>query len=257
MACGPSSGGSAICGLKKAPKTPVIDAPMICRIFYPCFSGFPPSGFCPWTQSGPTNRDDENAVTRARFCLLNNSMWISEHEARSTPPRMPVTTRIIFSVRNPNQNPSFSATILGWRGVKNPSPWGCERTPLRSKHRSVAPFERHSLSQRHPKKTWQNSIKDLRLSTKKAGETRKKTSIFQPKKWLIINVGKKHQKVMKSVKGWFFPITSWWFQPLWKSMIVKLGIFPNFRGENKNTWHHHLGYVWFFLWQFFSKHPHC
>ena len=28
-------------------------------------------------------------------------------------------------------------------------------------------------------------------------------------------------------------LTSWWFQPIWK-MLVKMGIFPNFRGENQN-----------------------
>ena len=27
-------------------------------------------------------------------------------------------------------------------------------------------------------------------------------------------------------------MTSWWFQPIWK-ILVKMGIFPNFRGENK------------------------
>ena len=222
MACGPSSGGSAICGLKKAPKTPVIDAPMICWIFYPCFSGFPPSGFCPWTQSGPTNRDDENAVTRARFCLLNNSMWISEHEARSTPPRMPVTTRIIFSVRNPNQNPSFSATILGFFGWKIQVLGAAnERLSARNTGRSL-PL-RGTLWANDTPRTWDKHQKGWRNN--------KKHQPSNQKKWFIINVGKKHQKVMKSVKGWFFPITSWWFQPLWKNMIVKLGIFPNFRGE--------------------------
>ncbi len=44
--------------------------------------------------------------------------------------------------------------------------------------------------------------------------------------------------------------TGWWFQPLWK-IIVKLGIFPNFRGENKkylkpppslHVPNHHFGY---------------
>ena len=195
---------------------------MICWIFYPCFSGFPPSGFCPWTQSGPTNRDDENAVTRARFCLLNNSMWISEHEARSTPPRMPVTTRIIFSVRNPNQNPSFSATILGFCG------WKIQVLGLRT---NASPLETQV-----GRSLWEalfepTTPQGLEISTKKAGETTKKHQPSNQKKWFIINVGKKHQKVMKSVKGWFFPITSWWFQPLWKNMIVKLGIFPNFRGE--------------------------
>ena len=34
----------------------------------------------------------------------------------------------------------------------------------------------------------------------------------------------------------------WWLnQPIWKNMLVKLGIFPNFRGENsKKKWNHHL-----------------
>ena len=36
---------------------------------------------------------------------------------------------------------------------------------------------------------------------------------------------------------------SWWLnQPLWKNItVVKMGIFPNFRGENeKNLWNHQL-----------------
>ncbi len=33
--------------------------------------------------------------------------------------------------------------------------------------------------------------------------------------------------------------TSWWFQPLWK-ILVKMGIFPNFRAEKQNIWNHHL-----------------
>ena len=36
-------------------------------------------------------------------------------------------------------------------------------------------------------------------------------------------------------------VTGWWCQPIWK-IVVKLDIFPNFRGENsKNLWNHHLG----------------
>jgi len=33
--------------------------------------------------------------------------------------------------------------------------------------------------------------------------------------------------------------SSWWFQPIWK-ILVKLEIFPNFEGENRNGWNHHL-----------------
>ena len=40
-------------------------------------------------------------------------------------------------------------------------------------------------------------------------------------------------------------ITSWWFQPIWK-ILVKLDIFPNFRGENKKCLScHHLDQVYF------------
>ena len=38
-------------------------------------------------------------------------------------------------------------------------------------------------------------------------------------------------------------IPGWWFQPIW-NMLVKLEIFPNFRGENKKyEWNHHLDTV--------------
>ena len=39
--------------------------------------------------------------------------------------------------------------------------------------------------------------------------------------------------------GWFRWISSWWFQPIWK-ILLKLDHFPNFRGENKKCWNHHL-----------------
>ena len=34
--------------------------------------------------------------------------------------------------------------------------------------------------------------------------------------------------------NWKYIKSSWWFQPIWK-ILVKLGIFPNFRGENKTS----------------------
>ena len=37
-------------------------------------------------------------------------------------------------------------------------------------------------------------------------------------------------------------ISRWWFQPNWK-ILVKMGIFPNFRGENKNYLKPPLSYV--------------
>ena len=46
-----------------------------------------------------------------------------------------------------------------------------------------------------------------------------------------------------SSKHQHFPwenVTSWWFQPIWK-IFVKMGIFPNFRGKNKEYLScHHL-----------------
>ena len=44
--------------------------------------------------------------------------------------------------------------------------------------------------------------------------------------WKLMNI--EHPLKMD---GWF---TSWWFQPNWK-ILVKMGIFPNFRGENSKN----------------------
>ena len=35
-------------------------------------------------------------------------------------------------------------------------------------------------------------------------------------------------------------LTGWWFQPLWKNMLVKIGHLPQKEGKNKHLWNHHL-----------------
>ena len=48
---------------------------------------------------------------------------------------------------------------------------------------------------------------------------------------------KKGEASTTSLNSWCN--TSWWFQAIWK-ISVKMGIFPNFRGEHKNMWNHRL-----------------
>ena len=50
----------------------------------------------------------------------------------------------------------------------------------------------------------------------------------------LIPIWRKWQK-WNGVWGESTKKTSWWFQPIWK-IWVKVDIFTNFRGENKNIW---------------------
>ena len=79
------------------------------------------------------------------------------------------------------------------------------------------------------------------------GALNKNNYLKELSQWSLILWIKKHDWIIPSHTGLNVCIinttSSWWFQPLWK-ILVKLEIFPNFRGENKKYLScHHLDFI--------------